>query len=186
MRQRKCAMMAIRAALALMAVCRLAGATEQRLVPSWMTVDTARHSVRLDIVSGWNADNGGLNFNGYSSGAMTVVVPLGWSVELAFRNADKTQPHSLVVTRAYGADDMPNVAGVDEAAIRRAYTKNPMGGIFAPGSDSMRFVAKTAGRFDLFCGAPGHGRAGMWTHFTVDAAASSPYVLIEDGADGRK
>jgi hypothetical protein len=164
-------------------------AADQRLVPSWMSVDAAAHRVRLDIVAGWNGANERLNFNGYAEGDATVVVPLGWTVDLAFKNDDERMPHSLVVTKAYGTDEMPNVAGLDQVAIRRASTQNPGGGTFAPNTDTARFTANKDGdgAFFFFCGAPGHGRAGMWMRFTVDDTAAAPYLLVaEKGASGRK
>ena len=54
--------------------------------PDWMTIDAAKKSVSLDMVAGWNPNNGALNYNGYSGGEMTVVVPVGWTVKIAFTN----------------------------------------------------------------------------------------------------
>jgi sulfocyanin len=172
---------------ALLLVAPAARADDGRLVPSWMKTDAAAKLVTLDVVAGFNANNGALNFNGYFTGDMTVVVPVGWTVEIDFRNQDAMLPHSLLVTRPYAKDHFPDLAGVNEVAIPRAYTNNPEEGIPSPKSDTMRFVAKTAGEYYFFCGAPGHGQAGMWTRFKIDAGADAPYVVIAPGADrGRR
>jgi hypothetical protein len=56
-------------------VAAAAAASDEKLVPSWMKIQAPARLVRLDIVAGWNANNGALNYNGYFSGDMTVVVP---------------------------------------------------------------------------------------------------------------
>jgi hypothetical protein len=63
--------------------------------PSWEKVDPARKRVALDIVAAFNANNSGLNFNGYYRGDMTLAVPAGWTVDIDFRNNDAVLPHSL-------------------------------------------------------------------------------------------
>jgi len=152
------------------------------VTPSWMRIDAAKHEVKLDIIAGFNPNDGALNFNGYFDGDMTVVVPTGWTVEIAFKNQDAMLPHSLLVTRAYEPSAIPQQAGVDAVAVPRAYSDKPEEGIPSPGTDKLRFVVKEAGDFYFLCGAPGHAQGGMWTKFKVDAGASAPYVIVEDGA----
>jgi hypothetical protein len=159
---------------------------ETPLVPSWMKIDKAARSVRLDIIAGWNANNGALNFNGYFGGDMTAVVPLGWTVDIAFKNTDAMLPHSLLVTKPFKEDEMPDLAGLNQVAIPRAYTNNPEEGLPAPKTDTVHFVTKEAGDFYLFCGAPGHGHGGMWVKLKIDAAADAPYIVVDKATtDGR-
>ena len=163
-----------------------AASAEEPLVPSWMKIEKSARLVRLNIVAGWNANNGALNFNGYFGGGLTVVVPVGWSVDIAFKNTDAMLPHSLLVTKPFMPEEMPDLAGLNQVAIPRAYTNNPEEGIPAPKTDTVQFVAKAAGDFYLFCGAPGHGHGGMWTRLKIDAAADAPYVIVDkSAADGR-
>jgi hypothetical protein len=157
-------------------------AAEEPLVPSWMKIEKSGHLVRLDVTAGWNANNGALNFNGYFGGDMTVVVPVAWTVDIAFKNNDGMLPHSLVVTKPFKPEEMPDLAGLDQVAIPRAYTNNPEQGLPAPKTDTVRFATKTAGDFYLFCGAPGHGHGGMWAKLKVDAAVESPYVVVDKSA----
>jgi len=151
--------------------------------PTWMKTDPQAKVVKLDIVAGFNANNGALNFNGYYVGDMSVVVPVGWIVDMVFKNQDAMLPHSLLVTKPYPPDQMPQQAGVNEVAIPRAYTVNPEEGIPAPNGDTVRFQVKQPGQFYFFCGAPGHGQGGMWTKLVVDAATPLPYVSVAAGAE---
>jgi hypothetical protein len=164
-----------------------ASAAAGPVVPSWMKIQQAARLVHLDITAGWNANNGALNFNGYFSGGMTVVVPVGWTVDIAFKNTDAMLPHSLLVTRAYGPTEMPDIAGANQVAISRAYTNNPEEGLPSQKTDDVRFVVKEAGDFYFFCGAPGHGHGGMWTKLKVEAGIDTPSVVIDPGTEeGRK
>jgi len=160
-------------------------AAEQTLPaqPSWMKVDAAKKNLTVDIASGWNANNAALNFNGYYDGNMTLVVPVGWRVEMTFINRDGDNPHSIVVTEAYPPDALPEKAGREEAAIKRAYTINPLQGLFAGESDSMRFKVSSADRYLLFCGVPGHGIGGMWTRLDVRDGIDAPFVEYAEGAE---
>jgi uncharacterized cupredoxin-like copper-binding protein len=187
-RAARCHRLVALVAAALLWIVHPLAAAETSLHPTWLTTDATGHRVAIDLVAGWNDVNDGLNFKGYAKGAMTVVVPVGWTVDLVFKNADKKMPHSVVVTKAYGEDDMPNVAGATAAALRHAYARNPTGGLFAPHGDTARFAANAAGDYDFFCGAPGHGRRGMWTRLTVDANTAAPYVTVTRGPlrDGRE
>jgi hypothetical protein len=163
-----------------------AASAEAPLVPSWMKFEQSARLVRLDIIAGWNANNGALNFNGYFGGDMTVVVPVAWTVDIAFKNTDAMLPHSLLVTRPFKPEEMPDLAGLNQVAIPRAYTNNPEEGLPASKTDTVRFVTKQPGDFYLFCGAPGHGHGGMWTRLKVDPAADAPYVVVDTTAtEGR-
>jgi hypothetical protein len=164
----------------------LLAANEEHRVPSWMKIEKEAHLVRLNIVSGFNANNGGLNYNGYFSGDMAVVVPPIWTVDIAFKNNDAMLPHSLIVTKPFQEGGFPDLAGADKVAIPRAYTNDPEQGIPSPKTDSVRFAAKAAGDFYFFCGAPGHGHGGMWVKLKIDAAAETPSIVVADTAtDGR-
>ncbi len=174
------------AALAVLALLLLSlppARAQQHVTPDWMKVDASTKHVNLDIVAGYNANNGALNFNGYFTGDLTVVVPVGWTVDIHFKNNDAMLPHSLLVTKPYAHDHFPDQAGVDAVAIPRAYTDNPDQGIPSPKTDTVEFVAQTPGPYYFLCGAPGHAQAGMWIHFTVDAAAGAPYATLAPGAD---
>ncbi len=156
---------------------------QAQLTPSWMKIDAPTKHVSLDVVAGFNANNGALNFNGYFTGDMTVVVPVGWTVTIHFKNNDGMLPHSLLLTKPYAKDRFPDQAGVNDVAIPRAYTDNPDQGIPSPKTDTVDFVTRDPGPYDALCGAPGHAQGGMWIKFVIDAAAAAPYATIAPGAE---
>jgi sulfocyanin len=160
-----------------------APAQSNQQTPSWMKNDVSAKHVALDIVAGFNANNGALNYNGYFTGDMTVVVPVGWTVDIHFKNNDAMLPHSLVVTKSFPPGHFPDHAGVEDIAIPRAYTDNPDQGIPSPRTDTLTFTATTAGDYDFLCGVPGHGQAGMWTKLVVDPTAKAPYVMLSPKAE---
>jgi sulfocyanin len=155
---------------------------EEQIVPSWMTIDAGAQKVTMDVVAGFNPNNGSWNFNGYYDGNLTVIVPEGWRVEIAFTNRDGDVPHSLVVMADPGAGNLPLQAGREQTAFSRAYSKSPEQGISAGDQDAVSFKADEVGDYLWFCGVPGHGQSGMWTRFAVAADADTPYVTIAAAA----
>lgn len=113
------------------------------------------------------------NFNGYTDGDFTLVVPENSTVVLNFVNEDGT-PHSAQVIA--DAKPIPNMA-LNDAAIPRAYTKAVSEGIAQFGTDNMRFKAAPVGSYLIFCGVPGHGLSGMWIRLKVSAVATQPEML---------
>ena len=169
------------ATLSLIALGGAASADEQ-VVPTWMVIDAGARRVEMDVVAGFNPNNGSWNFNGYYDGNMTVIVPEGWRVEIAFTNRDGDAPHSLVVMADPGQGNLPLQAGREQTAFSRAYSKSPEQGISAGDGDTISFKTNKTGDFLWFCGVPGHGQSGMWIRFAVRAEADAPYVTIAAAA----
>jgi sulfocyanin len=160
------------------------GHAVEQLVPSWMTIDPGANKVEMDVVAGSNPNNNNWNFNGYYEGGLTVVVPEGWRVEIGFTNRDANYPHSLVVIDDPGSEDaLPEQAGREEVAIKRAYSKSPIEGIFSDEKDTISFKAAPAGDYLLYCGVPKHGLSGMWVYFKINADTEQPYVTIAESAE---
>lgn len=136
---------------------------------AFMTVDAAAKKVTIQLDAAYNSQNGGMNFNGGSTGDQTITVPLGWSVHIAFQNKDAI-PHSAIIL----ADKMPLPLQPDNPAIARAYTKDVTAGIPTDGTDTMDFAAQPAGSYLIVCGVPGHGPSGMYIKFVVSAGAKAP------------
>jgi|SRR5713101_1149812 len=65
--------------------------------PSWLQVDSATKTATYQLVAGLTGLNGALNFNGFRDGALTLTVPLGWTVLMHFRNHDGMLPHSAEI-----------------------------------------------------------------------------------------
>jgi hypothetical protein len=150
-----------------------AHAQQQEVDATWLTFDAAAKTVNFQLIAGFSGLNGALNFNGFRDGELTLVVPVGWKTAIAFRNHDGMLPHSAEVI----APQEPIPTQPVSPAIPRAFTLNLEKGLPPQGTDTMRFSAKPAGEYLIFCGVPGHGAAGMWIRLRVSATARTPELL---------
>src|SRR5437879_4143907 len=168
----------IRTVAELAAVVTVLGATsahaqQQAIDPTWLSFDAAARSARFQLIAGLTGLNGALNFNGFSDGSLTFVVPVGWQTEIDFRNHDGMLPHSAEVIAPQTPLPIQPVA----PAIPRAFTLRLAEGLISEATDTMGFTAQPAGDYLIFCGVPGHGAAGMWIRFSVSATATAPTLL---------
>jgi hypothetical protein len=157
---------------------------DTQLTPSWLKVDPASKKAEVDVIAAFNDNNTSWNFNGYHTGNATVLIPLGWTVEMAFRNQEAEIPHSLVVIADPGDETQyPQEAGEDTATFAGAHTKNPIEGTGVQGGDRVSFQADKAGDFLWYCGVPGHGLAGMWIRFRAADDVQAPALMVTDEAE---
>jgi len=133
----------------------------------WYSPSTQTAYLQLNSALGGN--NGGMNFNGNSSGSATITVPLGWKVQVHFTNLDAI-PHSAIIIN----EQQPLPTMPQDPAFGGAYTRDLTGGLITGDSDGMNFKASKAGRYIIVCGVPGHGPSGMWIWFQVSADAKAP------------
>jgi sulfocyanin len=157
----------VRWALALGAIAAVAAMTAGAPVAR-----AATHSVDVTIVAGKNAGSGGMDFNGYQRGAMTLTVPAGWQVTVHFENAGPL-PHSVAVLPA-GANSQATPSGAP--AFPGATTANFSAGLPKGAKQTFTFEATKPGAYVLLCGCPGHGVSGMWDSLVVSATADAPSV----------
>jgi sulfocyanin len=145
--------------------------TQSQIDCNWLSVDTTAKTATFQVTAGLTQLNGGLNFNGFNDGKLTLTVPSGWAVVIRFTNHDANLPHSAEVVDT----TKPMPAGpVDPPAFPRAMTVRLMQGLASGDSDSVRFVANKAGSYMIFCAVPGHGLAGMWIRLKVSATEKRP------------
>lgn len=135
----------------------------------WYSYDAATNTVTFKLEAGARGGSSPFNFNGYTNGAATLVVPPESNVVMNFVNDDGT-PHSAVVIA--DTEPMPSMGG--DPAIPRAYTKDLTQGLPQGGTDGIRFTAPASGSFRISCGVPGHALSGMWIRLRVDPAAKTP------------
>ena len=138
----------------------------------WVSYDAKMNTVTFKLEAGAPSSTGPFNFDGYSNGGATLVVPPNSNVVMNFVNDDGT-PHSAEVIA--DTDPMPNMGG--DPAIPAAYTKDLTQGLPQSGTDVMQFTAPPSGSFRIFCGVPGHGLSGMWIRFRVDPGAKTPTLV---------
>jgi sulfocyanin len=147
---------------------------QQPLDPAWLTFDAAAKTVHFQLIAGLTGENGALNFNGFRDGALTLVVPVGWTTQMTFRNHDGMLPHSAEVV----PPQEPLPTQPVTPAITRAFTTSLAAGLPPEGTDDMRFTAQPAGDYLIICGVPGHAAAGMWIRLRVSPSATSPELLL--------
>lgn len=144
-----------------------AAGSGEMTVPSWYTQDG--NNITLDIVAGQTDRGNYWNFNGAMFGEITVVVPEGANVTLNFSNEDPYMAHSIGVSEGFTtAPAMVDPVPVFEGAISSNPTSMTEGTM--PGeSETIQFVASTAGDYVLVCYIAGHAVSGMWVKFVVSA-----------------
>lgn len=177
--------MTSRFAFAFPLICSLAvpaRAQQQRVDPGWLSFDSAARTARFQLIAGLTGLNGALNFNGFRDGGLTLVIPVGWKAEIAFKNHDGMLPHSAEVI----TPQTPLPALAPSPAISRAFTLSLAAGLPPGGTDVMRFAAQPPGEYLIFCGVPGHGAAGMWIRLRVSATAHTPALLLTPSIHSHK
>jgi hypothetical protein len=148
---------------------------------NWLSVDTTAKKATFQVTAGLTTLNGGLNFNGFKDGGLTLSIPLNWNVVIAFRNHDTVLPHSAEVIDTV----KPLPPGPADPAFPRAQTVRLQQGLGAEEADTVRFVANKAGSYMIFCAVPGHGLAGMWIRLKVSADDKRPTLIATTAAAGR-
>lgn len=157
------------AVLALLAAPLAAQQPPPRIDRSWLRVDRAAHRVTFTLLAGSSPTNGGLNFNGFTAGHLTLEVPSGWEVVVRHRNLDPKLPHSVELI---GATDPLPVQAVPPV-VPGAASARLLEGIPPGAAETIRFTAPD-GEYRLFCAVPGHGLAGMWLRVSVSKRVRSP------------
>jgi sulfocyanin len=149
-----------------------------------MHVDAAKKSVNFDVLMAPNGNNGGLNFNGYHHGELTITIPTGWHVDMAVTNKGfGAIPHSLEVIKV--SEGIP-AQGAEPPAFDGAETVELVNGMNVGQSDHATFTADTPGKYWIFCGVPNHGVGGMWDYLVVSSTATTPGVDIKSSGTNMK
>ena len=130
-----------------------------------LLANTRARTVQLTLDASATGANGGFNFDGYSNGALSVSVPVGWTVHVSCNNDSSTISHSCAIV-----GDRPASTIAPPIAFPGASIPDPSGGgLPLGGSESFTFVASRVGRYRMTCLVPGHEAAGMWDWFIVTA-----------------
>jgi sulfocyanin len=138
---------------------------------TWLSYDSTSNTVTFRLVAGAPGAKSPFNFDGFTGGEATLLVPAGATVIMPFVNNDGT-PHSAIV--ASGTDPIPNMAG--DPAIPRAYSRNATQGLAQGQKDTIRFKAEPSGSYRITCGVPGHALSGMWIWLEVSRDLSVPIL----------
>jgi Sulfocyanin (SoxE) domain len=130
--------------------------------PLSLTSDAASKTVKFTLVADYNSSNGGMNFNGYSQGALVISVPTGWTATVTCQNKG-TINHSCAVVSGPGATQ-PSISG--------AGTQNPTAGLGGGQSGTFNFTAPSPVIERISCLVPGHEAAGMWITLRIVASGN--------------
>jgi len=142
-------------------------------MPSWYQHDAGANTVGLAITAGATNANNYWNFNGFSSGGATVVVPVGATVTVNFSNQDPNMAHSIgVASFTSNPPAMLEPSPVFEGAIT-SNAGDMMNATGTGASETITFTADAAGDYALACFVAGHAVAGMWIHFQVSDAGEA-------------
>ena len=142
------------------------GLQAQTPLPVWVLPDSGAKTVTLALAAARAPGDAETTLNGVSHGDLQIVVPLGWTVKLEWRNDDSTA-HSFIVQQE--REKLPERAG--EPAFQYAYSRTPVVGMGAGRTDHTQFVVDQAGWYWILCGVPGHAIGGEYIGLRVDPAA---------------
>ena len=139
--------------------------------PAWLVSDDASKTatVALQVT---HATDGSALINGHRNGELQIVVPVNWTVQWDWRNADSTAAHSLVVMAE--REKLPTEGG--RAVFTNAMTRMVTAGLPAGVGDRTTFTAEEGGWYWLLCGVPGHAIAGEYLGLRVDPEAETARV----------
>jgi sulfocyanin SoxE-like protein len=141
------------------------------LAPAWLVADPAAKTVTIALQVTRGPDGETL-INGHRKGELQIVVPLNWTVQWDWRNADSTAPHSLVVMAE--REKLPTEGG--RAAFTNAMSRSVTAGLPVGQGDRTTFAAEEAGWYWLLCGVPSHAIGGEYLGLRVDPEAKTAAV----------
>ncbi len=130
----------------------------------WLVADSAARVVTLDLEATARAGAGSALINGYRSGELRIIVPVGWTVRWNWRSSDASAPHSLVVM--VQREKVPLEGG--RPSFSNAMTRSVTEGLRPGQTDQSTFVAEEAGWYWMMCGVPSHALNGEWLELRVD------------------
>ncbi len=142
-------------------------------MPEWYGIDHDARTVHLTVTAGTIPDNNYWNFNGHIKGGLAITVPEGYTVTIDFVNEDPIMAHSLGISPELANFAMPPAS---EPVFAGAITDDAQSMIDAtmPGeTETIQFVADTAGEYSLVCYIPGHTTIGMWVYFNVSGSGKT-------------
>jgi PQQ-dependent dehydrogenase (methanol/ethanol family) len=139
----------------------------------YLTLGSAPNTFNAKLNAAQGPAGGGLNFNGYNRGGMTMTVPEGSTVEVTFRNVAVQSPHSAIITSVAGVKQLTG----QKPAFPGAQSARPRSGITS-GTLYFSFVASKQGTYALICGVAGHAIGGQWDYFVVGPKGSKATLKL--------
>ena len=131
-------------------------------------------TVNLIVNASTGTAGGGLNFNGFNRGGMTITIPVGFTVNVTYKNLAVQSPHSAVFT---SLSEIKEANPPAKPVFPGASSPRPHQGITS-GTQYFSFKATKTGTFALICAVPGHAVGGQWDYFKVANRRAKPSVKL--------
>lgn len=151
-------------------------ATASSQSSQWLSFDASDKTMTLKLDANYNSTNGGMNFDGYSSGAMQIIVPQGWRVNVTFKNSSSSLSHSAMFV-SYGKRTNTSFS-VSDVSFPDTMTPYPSFGTIG-NTVNLSFIADKTDEYAIVCAVPGHAAMGMWDTFMVSNSVSSPSITTK-------
>jgi hypothetical protein len=124
---------------------------------TFLKVDQATHVAVFTLIAGHPATDNQFNYDGYSSGALVLTVPVGWQVTIQCLNHG-TVPNSCAIV----AD------GKATGPIQAEWsTPDPQRGLDPGQSSGFGFTATAPGSYRIASLVGGNEASGMWADLEV-------------------
>ena len=148
--------------------------------PSWMANHSEHQTVVINLAAAWNTNNEQANFNSFHAGAMTLVVPAGWKVDLHLHNLDVDYSHSVVLTRAHPASEMLLRLTQADASVAYAFTRSPELNDPPGTARTLSFTADPPGDYYLACGVPVHLMDDMYLRLRISDEVFTAHAVLDE------
>jgi hypothetical protein len=124
---------------------------------TFIKVDLAMHVAVVTLIAGHPATDNQFNYDGYSSGALVLTVPVGWQVTIQCLNHG-TVPNSCAIVTDGKATDPVHAEWS---------TPNPQHGLDPGQSSSFAFTMTAPGSYRIASLVDGSEASGMWADLEI-------------------
>ncbi|MCI0184535.1 sulfocyanin-like copper-binding protein [Sulfoacidibacillus ferrooxidans] len=146
----------------------------KNLTERFMRINTKNHRVYFQLTA-TTTPLGDVDFDGFANGYLQVVVPVGWNVDVTFKNNQ-----SLVINSAMIVPLHEIQGGAFTPAFKNAYTPHPTIGIGTNEVSTFQFMANRAGLYAIVSAVPdGQTDSGLWARFDVSTRTKIPYIVAK-------
>lgn len=149
-------------------------ASRTAAVPKWVSYSPTTHVVKLILIASYAQPS--YNFDGASSGALTVTVPLHSRIKVTFSNDSPMMPHGAEVVKYNGS--LPGTPP-PPPAFKGAASPNYLHGTQPGQVQHFSFVASKAGKYLLICPVHNHVSHGHWDWFVVSSKAKTATAVFK-------
>ncbi len=129
-------------------------------VAQFIHVDESSRSAVITLIAGHPATDNQFNYDGYSSGALVLTVPVGWQVTIQCQNHGTVPNSCSVVSGAHS-----------KSPVKPAWTtSDPQGGLSPGQSGTFVFDPADVASYRIASLVGGNEASGMWADLLVVAS----------------